>query len=116
MSTPHDHTADNPAPLFKSFEWVGDPDQVDTGRYTMLSNIRDLASGVALALQIVERSALQKEIGDAPIIDGAAVVRFTRMSIAAMNVIECSIDEHFDDMSDRGAERRRAEKQGGNAR
>lgn len=103
---------DNHPPLFRAFEWVGERDQVDTGRYTMLSNIRDLASGVALALQIVERSELQKESGDVPIIDGATAVRFTRMSIAAMNVIEGYIDEHFDDLSDRGMDRRHAEKHG----
>lgn len=107
---------ENQAPLFRAFEWVGERDRVNTGNYTMLSNIRDLASGVALALQLVERSALQEEIGKAPIIDGPAAVRFTRMSIAAMNVIEGYIDEHFDDMSDSGAERRRAEKQEGRAR
>jgi hypothetical protein len=107
---------DNKAPLFSAFEWVGARDQVDTGRYTMLSNIRDLASGVALALQLVERSALQKDLDDAPIIDGAAAVRFTRMSIAAMNVIEGYIDEHFDEMSEQGMDRRQAEKQGEPAR
>lgn len=106
---------DNQDPLFRAFEWVGEIDQVDTGRYAMLSNIRDLASGVALALQIIERSDLQKESGGAPIIDGPAALRFTRMSIAAMNVIEGYIDDHFDNMSDRGAERRQAEKQGGQA-
>lgn len=81
----------------------------------MLSDIRDLASGVALALQLIERSDLQKENGNVPIIDGVDSLRFTRMSIAAMNVIEGYIDDHFDNMSDRGAERRQAEKQGGQA-
>lgn len=91
----------NQAPLFRAFEWVGDSAKVDTGRYAMLSNIRDLASGVALALQLIERSDLQQENGDAPLIDDAVARRFTRMSIAVMNVIEGSIDEHFDDMIDR---------------
>ena len=89
--------------VFTPFDWVAKRDQVDTGDYTMLSGIRDLASGVAIALQLVERSALQTEAGDAPIIDEAVALRFMRMSIAAMNVIENSIDEHFDDMSDRAA-------------
>lgn len=102
------------APLFKPFEWVGKSDQADSGRYTMLSNIRDLVSGTSLALQLIERSDLQRERGDAPIIDGADALRFTRMSIAAMSVIEGYIDEHFDDMSDSGATRRQvaAQKEG----
>lgn len=99
-------TGNNLAPLFRSFEWVGESAKADTGRYVMLSNIRDLASGVALALQLAERSDLQQENGDAPLIDAAASRRFTRMSIAAMNVIEGYIDEHFDDMNDRAAARR----------
>lgn len=94
-------TAVNEAHAFKPFEWVSPNHQADTGRYTMLSNIRDLASGVALALQLVERAELQNESGAAPIIDGPAALRFTRMSIAAMSVIEGYIDEHFDDMDDR---------------
>jgi len=99
-----------PTPLFIPFEWVAESDQADTGRYTMLSNIRDLAAGVGLALQMVERAELQKDLGDVPVIDDSAVMRFTRMSVAAMNVIEGYIDEHFDDMSERGAEQRRAAK------
>lgn len=102
----------NPAPLFRPFEWVAENDQADTGRYAMLSTIRDLAAGVGLALQLVERAELQKDLGDAPVIDDSAVVRFTRMSVAAMSVIEGYIDEHFDDMSDRAAEQRAAEKKG----
>lgn len=102
-------------PVHQAFQWVAESDQSNTGRYTMLSNIRDLASGVALALQLVERSDLQKELGDAPIIDGIDSLRFTRMSIAAMNVIEGYIDDHFDEMNDRGAERRQAETQGAQA-
>ena len=94
------------APLLKPFEWVGKSDQADTGRYVMLSNIRDLASGVALAPQLVERSQLQRENGEAPIIDGNEEFRFTRFSIAAMLVIEGYIDEHFDDMADGAAARR----------
>lgn len=88
-------------PLFTPFEWVGERHQADTGRYTMLSTIRDLASGVGLALQIVERSAPQEESGADPVIDASAALRFTKMSIAAVSVIERYIDEHFDDLNDR---------------
>lgn len=108
-------TTTEPAALFRAFEWVEKGDQVDTGRYTMLQNIRDLASGVGVALQLVERANLDQDLGDAPIIDGSAAARLTRMSIAAMNVIEGYIDEHFNEMSDRGMKRRQAEKQGGQA-
>lgn len=96
------------APLLKPFEWVGKSDQADTGRYVMLSNIRDLAAGVALALKVVERSQLQRENGEAPIIDGNDEFRFTRLSIAAMNVIEGYVDDHFDDMADSAAAQRQA--------
>lgn len=100
---------ENQAPAFKPFEWVSARDQVDTGRYRMLSTIRDLASGVALALEIVEKSRLDVDIGDQPLITDSDAARLTRMSIAAMNVIEGYIDEHFDEMSDCGAERARNE-------
>lgn len=112
MSTSRNDTA-APAALFKPFEWVSPDDQVDTGRYVAMSNIRDLVAGVALALQIVERSDLQRELGDAPIIDSADAKRFTSMAIAAMSVIEGYIDEHFDDMSDVAERKRRAHKGAG---
>lgn len=106
-------TTDNQAPLFSAFEWVENQDQ--RGPYRMLSHIRDLAAGVSLALQIIERSGLSQESGDAPILGTPDALRFTRMSIAAMQIIEDRIDEHFDEMSDRGMERRQAEKRGGQA-
>lgn len=92
----------NPTPLFKPFSWVSEQNQA--GRYDMLSNIRDLASGVAVALELVERSELLEIAGHARIIDGATARRFYRMSIAAMGVIEGYIDEHFNDMDDLGAQ------------
>jgi hypothetical protein len=92
-----------PEPVFQRVNWVAPRDQVDSGRYVMLSNIRDLAAGVALALQLVERSNMQVDNGAAPIIGGADAARFTRMSIAAMNWVEASIDEHFDEMIDLSA-------------
>lgn len=91
-------SARTPDPLFQRVDWVAPHSQVDTGSYLMLSNIRDLAAGVALALRLVERSNMQVENGDAPVIGGDDATRFTRMSIAAMNWVEASIDEHFDDM------------------
>ncbi|MEW6023569.1 MAG: hypothetical protein AB1807_15680 [Pseudomonadota bacterium] len=88
------------APLFKPFAWVAQKDQADTGRYTMLSNIRDLACGVGVVLAMVERQQLDAERGDAPIVDAADALRLTRMSIASMSMIEFCIDDHFDQMSD----------------
>lgn len=93
-------TTENQAPLFKPFAWVEPQDRANTGRYTMLSNIRDLACGVGLVLAMVERQQLDAERGDAPIVDAADALRLTRMSIAAMNVIEGYVDEHFDEMKD----------------
>jgi len=96
-------SANNPESLFKPVEWVSPGDQRDTGRYHMLSTIRDLAAGVSLALRLVERSNMQVDNGDAPILGGNDVARFTRMSIAAMDWVEASIDEHFDEMMELNA-------------
>ena len=90
----------SPCPLFKPFEWVARQDQANTGRYTMLSNIRDLAAGAALVLAMVERQQLDSERGDSPIVDAADALRLTRMSIAAMSMIEECIDGHFGEMQD----------------
>lgn len=100
-------SADNqtPAALFQPFAWVEKNDRANTGRYTMLSNVRDLAAGAALILAMVERQQLDSERGDAPIVDAGDALRLTRMSIAAMNTIEGYIDEHFDDMKDEAAQR-----------
>jgi len=105
-----------PTPLFKPFQWVAPKDQVNTGRYTMLSNIRDLACGVSVVLAMVERQQLDAERGDAPIVDAADALRLTRMSIAAMSMIEDCIGDHFEQMSDMAAASRKfAEPQRGDA-
>lgn len=104
-------TAKKPAALFSAFDWVPEPDRL--GPYRMLSQIRDLAAGVSLALEIIERSGISRESGDAPILDAPDELRFTRMSIAAMQIIEDKLDEHFDDMHDRAENLRRAAKEGG---
>lgn len=108
-------TNNDPAPLFKPFAWVEQKDRANTGRYTMLSNIRDLACGVGVVLAMVERQQLDAERGDAPIVDAADAMRLTRMSIAAMNVIEGYVDDHFDDMQDGAAAQRLAERKQGAA-
>jgi hypothetical protein len=102
------NTSDEQAPLFKPFTWVPSKDRADTGRYQLMSTIRDLASGVAVALELVERSELETQADGAPLIDGSVAMRLRRMSIAALYVIEGYIDEHFDDMVDEAARRRTA--------
>lgn len=89
-----------PAPLFKPFAWVAQKDQADTGRYTMLSNIRDLACGVGVVLAMVERQQLDAERGDAPIVDAADALRLTRMVIASMSLLRDRIDQRFESMND----------------
>lgn len=97
---------DEPTPLFRPFEWVPEQDQI--GPYDMLSDVRDLASGTALVLGMIERSYLLQEAGGAPLLDTRDAARLTRMSIATMNVVAGLLDEHFDFMHDRGAKRRKA--------
>lgn len=99
-----------PTALYQPVEWVRKCDQADNGRYQMLSTIRDLAAGVALALQLVERADIQNQLGDTPIIDGSDSARLPRMSIAAMNVIEEFVDAHFDEMHDNAAAQRQIAK------
>ena len=111
MSTSTTATPNEPAALYSAFEWVSGPDRL--GPYRMLSQIRDLAAGVSLALGIVERSEMNKESGAVPIVDTPDALRLTRMSIAAMQIIEDKLDEHFDDMQDRAEALRRAAKEGG---
>jgi cytidylate kinase len=104
-----------PTALFKSFAWVEQKDRANTGRYTMLSNIRDLACGTSVVLAMVERQQLDSERGDAPIIDAADAMRLTRMSIAAMNVIEEMVDAHFEEMQDEATAARRVAARNGGA-
>lgn len=112
MSTPANT---DPVAMFKPFAWVAQQDRANTGRYTMLSNIRDLACGVGVVLAMVERQQLDAERGDAPIVDAADAMRLTRMSIAAMQVIEGFVDDHFDEMQDAAAARRSSAKKAGAA-
>lgn len=110
MSTDTKNIVDEPASLFQQVQWVPPQDQV--GPYDMLSEIRDLAAGVGLALAMIERTAIALDLGDAPLLEQRQVCVLTRMSVAVMSVIEARIDEHFDDMHERGQERRQAEKKG----
>lgn len=97
--------ADEPAALFRPFEWVPEQDQI--GPYDMLSDVRDLASGTALVLGMIERSYLLQEAGGAPLLDERDAARLLRMSIATMKVIEGNLDDHFDFMNDNAAKRRK---------
>ncbi len=87
------------APLFTPFEWV--PPAKRRGPYNLLSDTRDMAAGVALVLQIVEKSALVEEAGGAPVVESTDANVLTRMSLAAMNLIVGNIDSHFDTLNDR---------------
>lgn len=86
--------ADAPAPLFLPFQWLGKTEQ--QGPYDLLTDVRDLAAGVTVALQMIERSNMLEQNGDAPLLDLDSGSRLTRMSIAAMRCIEERIDAHFD--------------------
>jgi hypothetical protein len=58
---------------------------------------------------MIEVSELQDEAGDAPVLGAVDRLRLTRMSIAAMRVIEARIDGHFWDMSGHGAKKQEFE-------
>lgn len=87
--------------LFKPFSWLGSSEQY--GPYDLLSDVRDLAAGVTVALQMIERSNMLDENGTAPLLDLDSKFRLNRMSIAAMRCIEERIDAHFDNMPAQGA-------------
>jgi hypothetical protein len=98
---------DDPASLFKPFEWV--PPERQSGPYYMLSDVRDLAMGVGVVLQMIEVSELQSEAGDAPLIGARDRLQLMRMSIAAMRTIEGRIDGHFWDMCGHGPKKQEFE-------
>lgn len=105
MSTKNQHAiaageAPDSAPLFKAFEWVAP--QCQAGPYQLLSNVRDLAAGVEVALQMVERSNTQKENGQAPLLDIQSEFYLNRMAIAAMSTITERIEAHFDWLTAKG--------------
>jgi hypothetical protein len=80
-------------PLFKSFEWVALQNQGES--YDLLSDARDIAAGVAVALQMVERTNLNNENGDAPLLGLSDTTALTRLSIASMNLLRDRIDQQF---------------------
>lgn len=94
MNTTTTTTSDEPAPLFKPFQWV--PEQHQRGPYDMLQDVRDVVAGVSLVLEIVERSGLMHEVGDAPLVDNFDAGRLNRMAIAALHCVEGRLDTYFD--------------------
>lgn len=98
-ATTHVEVSKLPLPIFAPFDWV--PQAKRLGPYDTLSDTRDIADGVSLIMQMVEKSALLDESGAAPLIEAADSLRLTRMSIAAMHFVVGSIDRHFDGLNER---------------
>jgi hypothetical protein len=90
--------ADESAPLFKPFTWVAP--HLQRGPYDLLSDVRDVAAGTALLLEIVERSQMANENDEAPILDNFDVGRLMRMAIASMHFVEGRIDNHLAHLAD----------------
>lgn len=95
-------TDNNQAPLFEAFEWV--PTRLQRGPYDLLSDVRDIVGGVATAMQMIERSRMNVENGDAPLLGEQAESSLQRMSIATMRCLERRVANHLEHMScSRGA-------------
>jgi len=90
----------DPAPVFKPFAWVAPRLQCDT--YDPLADARDIAAGVAIALQMVERANMDVENGDAPLLGERESSALMRMSIASMNLLRDRIDQQFEYMNKTG--------------
>lgn len=85
---------------FEPFSWVRGNLQ---GRDTkMLGMAKDIAGGVALALQMIERSNLDREHGDA-ILRVTECGTLERFAISACLLLEDAIQEHFDWIGDNAA-------------
>jgi len=89
-----------PAPLFKPFAWV--PSHLQTSNYGQLARVHDIAAGVAVALELVERAQIDVEHGDPPLLGAFECGALMRLSIASMNQLRDEIGEQFAYMNKAG--------------
>jgi len=94
------NTSADPAPVFKPFVWVAP--RLQGAAYDQLADARDIAAGVAIALQMVESTQLEVENGDAPLLGERESSALMRMSIASMNLLRDRIDQQFEYMNKTG--------------
>jgi hypothetical protein len=89
---------DQKAPMFDAVEWV--PTEKRRGPYSLLSDIRDIASGTGVVLEMVYRNQINAKLDDPPLMQAFHEDQLMRMAIASMNLITRRIDRQFDHMND----------------
>lgn len=87
-----------PQALFEAFSWV--PPQQRGENYELLSNVRDIAAGATITLEMVERAELDAEHDNAPLLSEYHTGALMRMVIASMNLLRDRIDQRFESMND----------------
>ncbi len=102
-TTPADQVAPSPEPLFKPFCWEehGDPREVLPARLALdsLSRSRDVAAGVAVVLEMLERDTLElDEATPQPLLSKLQQGALIRLCITSCRALEERADEDFEDI------------------
>lgn len=89
---------------FQAFSWLGDGARnADT---EMLAMAKDIASGVTLALQMIEQSRLER-VGGEPVLNECQCGIFERLSISSCAMLDTMIERHLNAVNE-AADRRAA--------
>lgn len=90
------------APVFEPFSWL--PKGTGTHEARLLEMAKDVAAGVALALQLVERSEIEIDNGlDAPLLSRTDCGVLQRLSISSCHLLRDALDDTFDCLNDAAA-------------
>lgn len=83
----------SPKPLFKPFSWHVNPSfTIDA---TLETAARDIAYGIQLALEIIERDELAPDSGEAPILDEASRGVLMRFAISSAHLLGESAERNI---------------------
>lgn len=80
---------------FRPFSWLNKDER--TPDRDLLAMAKDISAGVALTLQLIERSNLDREYGDAPL-SVTDCGQMERLAISACNMLSRAVESRFDDI------------------
>jgi hypothetical protein len=83
---------------FKPFRWV--PGKPRSAEVDLLGAAKDIVSGVALVLQIIESSEHQLDGGETPLFNENKIGTLQRFTISACNTLHKAIDDHLYRLTD----------------
>lgn len=96
---------DNTGPFFKEFTWYADGGATNTGNAGLIQDAHDMASGIAVILEMIEVSGIADDCADRPVLSVPHRGHLMRMAIASAHLLANACNSHIQAANDRYLER-----------